>query len=72
MRSSKDRPFPESIIQELNGGVAHGGFSLSDQPVFVLKTDGEKNQLFSVSTTVTSSFNEMGEVLTEAVPSRGR
>lgn len=38
-RSSEDSPFPESIVQKLNRGVGHGCFSLSDQPVFVLKRE---------------------------------
>lgn len=53
MRSSVGWPFPESIIQKLHRRVGHGGFSLSDQPVFVLKTQNmktpDKRRCFKVS-----------------------
>ena len=32
-------PASEGVVQELDGGIAHGGLGLSDQPVFILQGD---------------------------------
>ena len=32
-------PASEGVVQELDGGVAHWGLGLSDQPVFILEED---------------------------------
>lgn len=57
VRRWSDWPSPEGIIQKLNGGVWHGSFSLSDQPVFVLRGEMKvimiSKVLFSVETDVT-------------------
>lgn len=37
-------PFPEDIIQEVDGCVAHGAFGLTDQPVFVLDKRPEQGK----------------------------
>lgn len=43
MRRTRHRPFPEGIIQQLDGRVGHGSLSLTDQPVFVLRTETQSH-----------------------------
>lgn len=66
----KDRPFPEGIIQELNRGVAHGGFSLSDQPVFVLQRRWRENKS-DVHFFREDILKDVRKVPREVEPSRG-
>lgn len=68
----EDSPLPEGVVQELNGGVAHRGLGLSDQPVFVLQRSDVENKMhlkWLYCRGLHLAEEEGGEV---ALPSRGR